>query len=101
MYPYPSLLQSVSLVIACFCCCILGALPRQRASVDGTLGSSRSSGPTLVSAVAGAVGARPAVSQELLGHFVRAGGGDVGKTASLYLAVADEFVELREMARWV
>ena len=52
-------------------------------------------------AVAEAVGARPAGSQELLGHFVRAGGGDVDKAASLYLGVREEFVELRQLARCV
>lgn len=63
--------------------------------------SSPVPGQTLVGAVAQAVGSRPAASQELLGHFVRAGGGDVGKAASLYLAVAEEFVELRDLARFV
>lgn len=58
-------------------------------------------GQTLVGAVAEAVGARPAGSQELLGHFVRAGGGDVGKAASLYLGVREEFLELRQLARCV
>lgn len=53
----------------------------------------------LAGAVAKAVGARAHVSPELLGHFVRAGGGSVDRATELYLAVADEFVELREMAR--
>ncbi|CAN0050551.1 unnamed protein product, partial [Hapterophycus canaliculatus] len=45
------------------------------------------------------VGARRGASHELLGHFVRAGGGDVSKAASLYLSMAEEFLELRDMAR--
>lgn len=53
----------------------------------------------LVAEVAEAIGARPAVSRELLGHFLRAGVGDAGKAASLYRTVFDEFLELREMAR--
>lgn len=63
--------------------------------------ASQGSGQTLLEAMAHAVGARMGASPELLGHFVRAGGGDVGKAASLYLAMADEFVELRAMARCV
>ena len=58
-------------------------------------------GQTLVGAVAEAVGARAAASQELLGHFVRAGGGDVFKASSLYIGVREEFVELRQLARCV
>lgn len=61
--------------------------------------TSQGGGQTLLSAMAQAIGARPGASHELLGHFVRAGGGDVGKAASLYLAMADEFVELRAVAR--
>ncbi|CAM9436532.1 unnamed protein product [Ectocarpus sp. 13 AM-2016] len=56
-------------------------------------------GQTLVGAMAEAIGARRGASLELLGHFLRAGGGDVEKAASLYATMADEFVELREMAR--
>lgn len=56
--------------------------------------------PSLVGAVAKAVGAHVAISTELLVHFVGAGGGDVEKASELYLSVVEEFVELREMARW-
>ncbi|CAN0250631.1 unnamed protein product, partial [Ectocarpus sp. 12 AP-2014] len=56
-------------------------------------------GQTLVGAMAEAIGARRGASLELLRHFLRAGGGDVEKAASLYATMADEFVELREMAR--
>lgn len=62
---------------------------------------AQGSGQTLLASMARAIGARAGASQELLGHFVRAGGGDVGKAASLYLAMADEFVELRAMARYL
>lgn len=62
-------------------------------------GASSALGQTLVGAMAEAIGARRGASLELLGHFLRAGGGDVAKAASLYATMADEFVELREMAR--
>lgn len=67
--------------------------------VEGGPSAIRPSGQRLVSVVAEVVGARASVPQELLLHFVRAGGGDVSKAAALYRAVADEFVELRDMAR--
>lgn len=60
---------------------------------------SHASGQMLVAAMAETIGARVGASHALLGHFLRAGGGDVGKASSLYLAMADEFVELRGMAR--
>jgi len=75
-----------------------GPYPPQPTPSGGPL-APHPSGQTLVAAMAQAVGARPGVSHELLGHFLRAGGGDVSKAASLYLAMADEFVELRAMAR--
>ncbi|CAN0107566.1 unnamed protein product, partial [Ectocarpus fasciculatus] len=62
-------------------------------------GASSGLGQTLVGAMAEAIGARRGASLDLLGHFLRAGGGDVEKAASLYATMADEFVELREMAR--
>lgn len=67
--------------------------------VGGGPSGIRSSAQRLVSLVAEVVGARASVPQELLLHFFRAGGGDVIKAAALYRAVADEFVELRDMAR--
>ena len=77
----------------------------QQQVVDGLPSScsarNTGSGGTLVISMAEAVGARAAAPEELLGHFVRAGGGDVDKAAALYRDVADEFVELREIARRV
>lgn len=52
----------------------------------------------LIAALAEAVGAR-STSKELLEYFLRVGQGDVGKAAALYCTVADEFVELRDVAR--
>lgn len=81
-----------------------GGFPRQQSPTLAPFsseGNNGNGGQTLLSAMAQAIGARAGVSPELLGHFVRAGGGDVGKAASLYLAMADEFVELRAMARYL
>lgn len=86
-------------VLYCGTCHLAGAFPPQQSSALAPL-ASQASGQSLLAAMAQTVGARCGASQELLGHFVRAGGGDVGKAASLYLAMADEFVELRAMARY-
>ncbi|CAM9513679.1 unnamed protein product, partial [Ectocarpus sp. 8 AP-2014] len=76
-----------------------GGYPPQEQEQPVPGASSSGLGPTLVGAMAEAIGARRGASLELLGHFLRAGGGDVEKAASLYASMADEFVELREMAR--
>lgn len=72
-----------------------------RFPADGPLPWNEFPQTDLIDAVGKAIGARAPASPDLLGHFVRAGGGNVNKASSLYLAVADEFIELRDMARYV
>ncbi|CAM9890094.1 unnamed protein product, partial [Scytosiphon promiscuus] len=81
-------------------------LSQARAAAEGDIPSALSpplrdatSAQTVVGLMAETVGARRGASHDLLEHFVSAGGGDVSKAAALYLSMAEEFLELRDMAR--